>query len=70
MATPCRQLTAVTAQSVLEVFQQNAENARKVVLDIIAKLPADLSCLGSRDSLKFTRGDGHAANDLDVRIFE
>ena len=61
---------AVTAQSVLEVFEQNAENARKVVLGIIEKLPADLSGLGSRESLKFTRGDGHVANDLDVRIFD
>ena len=61
---------AVTAHSVLEVFQKNAENARKVVLDIIKEMPKDLSTIGSKDSLKFTRGDGHATNPLDVRIFE
>jgi 5'-methylthioadenosine phosphorylase len=61
---------AVTAHDVLEVFKKNSENARKVVLDIIAELPSDLSTLGSRESLKFTRGDGHAASDLDVRIFD
>ena len=61
---------AVTAHSVLEVFQQNAENARKVVLDLISKLPEDLDALGSKSSLPFTRGDGHAATDQDVRIFE
>jgi 5'-methylthioadenosine phosphorylase len=61
---------AVTAHSVLEVFTQNAENARKVVLDLIGRLPADLDALGSRDMLKFTRGDGHATSPFDVRIFE
>ncbi len=61
---------AVTAHSVLEVFKKNSENARKVVLDIIAELPKDLDSIGSRDSLKFTRGDGHAASDMDVRIFD
>ncbi len=61
---------AVTAHSVLEVFKQNSENARKVVLDIIAELPKDLGSLGSRDSLKYTRGDGHAASDMDIRIFD
>ena len=61
---------AVTAQSVLEVFQKNSENARKVVLDIIKSLPADLSGIGSRESLAFTRGDGHAAHEGDLRIFE
>ena len=61
---------AVTAHSVLEVFQQNSENARKVVLDLVSKLPADLDSLGSKESLKFTRGDGHVATELDVRIFE
>jgi 5'-methylthioadenosine phosphorylase len=61
---------AVTAHSVLEVFKKNAENARKVVLDIIKELPKDLGTIGSKESLQFTRGDGHAANPLDVRIFE
>lgn len=61
---------AVTAHDVLEVFKSNAENARKVVLDIIAEMPKDLSGIGSRESLKFTRGDGHAASELDLRIFD
>lgn len=61
---------AVTAHSVLEVFQQNAENARKVVLSLISSLPADLSGLGSRQALQFTRGDGHATSEFDVRIFD
>lgn len=61
---------AVTAHSVLEVFQKNSENARKVVLDIIKALPKDLSEIGSRESLTFTRGDGHAASPEDIRIFD
>ncbi|ARU40369.1 methylthioadenosine phosphorylase [Armatimonadetes bacterium Uphvl-Ar1] len=61
---------AVTAHSVLEVFQQNAENARKVVLGMIEKFPADLDALGKKDGLKFTRGDGHASSEYDIRIFD
>jgi len=61
---------AVTAHSVLEVFQKNAENARKVVLSLIGKLPADLSPLTSADMLDFTRGDGHATSEFDMRIFD
>lgn len=61
---------AVTAHSVLEVFKQNSENARKVVLDFIERLPADLTQFGYRDSLQWTRGDGHATSPFDVRIFE
>lgn len=61
---------AVTAHSVLEVFQKNAENARKVVLDIIKKMPADLDSLGKKDALKYTRGDGHASSPYDIRIFD
>lgn len=61
---------AVTAHSVLEVFQKNAENARKVVLDIIKKMPADLDALGKKEALKYTRGDGHASSDYDIRIFD
>ena len=61
---------AVTAHDVLEVFKKNSENARKVVLDLIKELPKDLSALGNKGSLKYTRGDGHAASDMDLRIFE
>ena len=61
---------AVTAHNVLEVFQSNAEKARKVVLDLIKKLPEDLDGLGGRTSLQFTRGDGHTVSPYDVRLFE
>lgn len=61
---------AVTAHSVLEVFQANAANARKVVLSLIEKLPGDLSAFTGRDMLQMTRGDGHAVSAFDVRIFE
>jgi len=61
---------AVTAHDVLAVFEQNAERIRKVVLDMIARFPADLDALGAREALAFTRGDGHVASPADVRIFE
>ncbi len=62
--------TAVTAHDVLEVFKRNSDNIRKVVLDIIKRMPSDLDALGAREALKHTRGDGHAASGLDVRVFE
>jgi 5'-methylthioadenosine phosphorylase len=61
---------AVNAQSVLEVFAQNAERIQKVVLDLIGRLPKDLDALGARDALGPTRGDGHATSPEDVRLFE
>ncbi|MCI0346370.1 MAG: S-methyl-5'-thioadenosine phosphorylase [Chloroflexi bacterium] len=61
---------AVDAQSVLEVFAQNAARIQKVVLDLIGRLPADLDSLGARAALGPTRGDGHAASPEDVRLFE
>ena len=61
---------AVTAHSVLEVFTRNAEAIREVVLDMIARFPADLDALGAKDALAFTRGDGHAASPDDIRLFE
>ena len=61
---------AVTAHDVLEVFEQNAERIRKVVLDMVGRFPADLASLGAKDALRFTRGDGHAAGPADIRIFE
>jgi 5'-methylthioadenosine phosphorylase len=60
----------VTAQQVLAVFEKNAKRIQQVVLDMIAAMPADLSTLGAREALRFTRGDGHAQSDDDVRIFE
>lgn len=60
----------VTAQEVLAVFEKNAERIRAVVLDMIANMPADLSALGAAESLRFTRGDGHAQAEEDIRIFE
>jgi 5'-methylthioadenosine phosphorylase len=61
---------AVDAQSVLEVFAQNAERIQQVVLDLIGRMPADLDALGARDALGPTRGDGHVVSTEDVRLFE
>ena len=61
---------AVDAQSVLEVFQQNATRIQQVVLDMIGRFPADLDALGAREALGPTRGDGHAVSPEDVRLFE
>jgi 5'-methylthioadenosine phosphorylase len=61
---------AVDAQSVTEVFAQNAERIKKVVLDLIGRFPADLEALGARDALGPTRGDGHAMSPDDIRLFE
>lgn len=62
--------SAVTAHDVLEVFKSNAQKARNVVLDIVKNLPQDLSGIGSRDQLQYTRGDGHATSDYDIRLFD
>lgn len=62
--------SAVTAHDVLEVFKSNAEKARAVVLDLIGRIPANLEGIGSKDSLAYTRGDGHATSPYDVRIFD
>jgi 5'-methylthioadenosine phosphorylase len=59
----------VDAQSVTEVFAQNAERIRKVVLDMIGRFPADLDALGARAALDNTRGD-NARSAEDVRLFE
>ncbi|HEX7949510.1 MAG TPA: S-methyl-5'-thioadenosine phosphorylase [Candidatus Limnocylindrales bacterium] len=61
---------AVDAQGVLEVFAQNAERIQKVVLDLIARMPADLDALGARAALGPTRGDGHVISSEDIRLFE
>jgi len=61
---------AVDARSVLEVFEQNATRIQKVVLEMIARFPADLEGLGARGMLDATRGDGHAASAEDIRLFE
>jgi 5'-methylthioadenosine phosphorylase len=61
---------AVDARSVLEIFSQNAERIRSVVLDLIGRFPADLDALGARAALEPTRGDGHAISSDDVRLFE
>jgi 5'-methylthioadenosine phosphorylase len=60
----------VNAQQVLQVFEKNAKRIRQVVLDMIGAMPADLDSMGAREALRFTRGDGHAQSDDDVRIFE
>jgi hypothetical protein len=37
---------------------------------MIGRFPADLDALGARAALEHTRGDGHAASDEDIRLFE
>jgi 5'-methylthioadenosine phosphorylase len=61
---------AVNAANVLEVFAQNAERIQKVVLDLIARFPADLDALGAAAALGPTRGDGHTVTPEDIRLFE
>jgi 5'-methylthioadenosine phosphorylase len=61
---------AVNAHDVLEVFSANAERIQKVVLDLIGRFPADLQALGARAALGPTRGDGHAIDPADIRLFE
>jgi 5'-methylthioadenosine phosphorylase len=61
---------AVDAQSVTEVFAQNAERIRKVVVDLVGRFPADLDSLGALEALRPTRGDGHVATAEDIRLFE
>ncbi len=60
---------AVTAHDVLAVFSSNAEKIKKVVEDLIGRIPSDLSTVSSVDALEFTRGDGHAARPEDIRLF-
>jgi 5'-methylthioadenosine phosphorylase len=60
---------AVDARSVLEVFNENVERIQKVVLEMIARFPADLDALGAVAALEHTRGDGHAASPEDIRLF-
>lgn len=59
----------VNAGSVLEVFQRNSENIRKVVLELVRRMPADLSTLDAGEVLRFSRGDGHAISQFDQRLF-
>lgn len=61
---------AVDAKSVLEVFKENSENIRKVVLRLIEKLPSDLSTVCAYASLEFTRGDGGMESGHDRRLYQ
>lgn len=61
---------AVTAASVLEVFEKNSRNILKVVLKLIERMPADVSSLDACGPLQHSRGDGGSAAAQDVRIFE
>jgi 5'-methylthioadenosine phosphorylase len=61
---------AVNATDVLAVFKSNSEKIKKVVLDLIGKMPQDLSTLGARDGLQYSRGDGGAPGNEDIRLFE
>jgi 5'-methylthioadenosine phosphorylase len=61
---------AVNATDVLEVFKSNSEKIKKVVIDLIGKMPEDLSTLGGREGLQYSRGDGGSATPEDIRLFE
>lgn len=61
---------AVTAHDVLEVFRSNAEKIKGVVLDLIGRIPTDLSQVSTVGALEYTRGDGHAASPEDIRQFQ
>lgn len=61
---------AVNATDVLAVFKSNSEKIKQVVLDLIAKIPADLAGLGAREALVYSRGDAHAVSDQDIRLYE
>lgn len=61
---------AVNATDVLAVFKSNAEKIKGVVLDLIGRIPQDLSLVSTVNDLEYTRGDGHAAHSDDIRIFE
>jgi 5'-methylthioadenosine phosphorylase len=61
---------AVSAHDVLEVFKTNSEKIKKVVIDLIGRIPTDLSEIGARRMLEYSRGDGHAASPEDIRLFQ
>jgi 5'-methylthioadenosine phosphorylase len=61
---------AVNAQSVTEVFAQNAARIQQVVIDMVGRFPADLDGLGGRAILEHSRGDGHVISAEDIRLFE
>jgi 5'-methylthioadenosine phosphorylase len=61
---------AVNATDVLAVFQQNAERIKKVVLDLIGKIPKDLDSVSTVSGLEFTRGDGNSSSASDIRLFQ
>lgn len=60
---------AVNAVSVLEVFNRNSDRIKRVVIDLIRKLPPDLASLGAREALTYSRGDGRASSELDIRLY-
>jgi len=60
---------AVNATNVLEVFKSNSEKIKKVVLDLIGKIPQNLDEVSTVGDLEFTRGDGHATSPDDIRLF-
>src|SRR5579862_7116318 len=61
---------SVNATNVLEVFKSNSEKIKGVVLDMIGRMPVDLSSLRAREALEFSRGDGHATSSEDIRLYE
>lgn len=61
---------SVTAANVLEVFAKNSARIREVVLDLVRRLPNDLTPYQGLDALAQSRGDGHATSTDDVRLYQ
>jgi 5'-methylthioadenosine phosphorylase len=62
------EIEPVTAEEVVQVFHKNAERVRKVVLNLVGRLPTERKECGCADALKFSRGDAVAASAEDLRL--
>lgn len=60
---------AVKATDVIEVFRTNSEKIKQVVLDLIGKIPSDLSLVSTVGDLEFTRGDSVKTDPDDRRLY-
>ena len=60
---------AVTATDVLAVFKSNSEKIKKVVLDLIGRIPVNLDEVSTVSHLEYTRGDAHETAPEDIRLF-
>jgi 5'-methylthioadenosine phosphorylase len=60
---------AVQSHDVLAVFQSNSANLRRVVMGMIENITDELLATNVKEELEYTRGDGHAASEKDIRLF-